>query len=161
VAEAGGKAGRFGGPRAAKVGEDGLDGEGVLEAGDDAQPAATARASEDIEGEHAVHQLGPGPGARGDGSAGAGLEDATGSRAGRVTAGRRVHRGSGHARGSRHQSVWRRGSPAPEGAPSRWSGRRQGCGLLKQVRHCYAAFACTDPMNGQNNFKDPEEPPPP
>jgi hypothetical protein len=36
--------------------------------------AATARASEDIEGEHAVHQRWPGPGARGDGSTGAGLE---------------------------------------------------------------------------------------
>ena len=69
-----GRAGRLGGPRAAKVGEDGLDGEGVLDAGDNAQPAATARASEDIEGEHAVHQRWPGPGARGDGSAGAGLE---------------------------------------------------------------------------------------
>jgi len=62
------------GPRAAKVGEDGQDGEGVLDAGDNAQPAATARASEDIEGEHAVHQRWPGPGARGDGSAWAGLE---------------------------------------------------------------------------------------
>ena len=69
-----GRAGRLGGPRAAKVGEDGLDGEGVLDAGDNAQRAATARASEDIEGEHAVHQRWPGPGARGDGSAGAGLE---------------------------------------------------------------------------------------
>jgi hypothetical protein len=88
-------------------------------------------------------------------------EDAKGSRAGRVTAGRRVHRGSGHARGSRHQSAWRRGRPALGGVPSRWSGRREGCGLLKQVRHCYAAFACTDPVIGQNNFKDLEEPPPP
>jgi hypothetical protein len=56
------------------VGEDGLDGEGVLDGGDNAQPAATAGTSEDIEGEHAVRQRWPGPGARGDGSAGAGLE---------------------------------------------------------------------------------------
>jgi hypothetical protein len=33
------------------VGEDGLDGERVLDAGDNAQLAATARPSEDIEGE--------------------------------------------------------------------------------------------------------------
>ena len=69
-----GRAGQLGGPRAAKVGEDGLDGEGVLDGGDNAQPAATARTSEDIEGEHAVQQRWPGPGARGDGSVGAGLE---------------------------------------------------------------------------------------
>jgi hypothetical protein len=56
------------------VGEDGLDGEGVLDGGDNAQPAATAGTSGDIEGEHAVHQRWPGRGARGDGSAGAGLE---------------------------------------------------------------------------------------
>jgi hypothetical protein len=35
------------------VGEEGLDGEGVLDAGDNAQPAATARASEDIQGARA------------------------------------------------------------------------------------------------------------
>ena len=56
------------------MGEDGLDGEGVLDGGDNAQPAATAGTSEDIEREHAVHQRWPGPGARGDGSVGAGLE---------------------------------------------------------------------------------------
>jgi hypothetical protein len=33
------------------VGEDGLHGEGILHGGDDPQPAATARAGEDIEGE--------------------------------------------------------------------------------------------------------------
>lgn len=62
------------GPSAAKVGEDGLDDEGVLDGGDNAQPAATAGTSVDIEGEHAVHQRRPGPSVRGDGSAGAGLE---------------------------------------------------------------------------------------
>ena len=45
----------------------------VLDGGEDAQPAATARAGEDIEIEHAVHQGGPGPRARGAGGAGAGL----------------------------------------------------------------------------------------
>ena len=35
-----GRAGRLGGPRAAKVGEDALDGEGVLDGGDNAQPEA-------------------------------------------------------------------------------------------------------------------------
>ena len=44
-----GRAGRLGGPRAAKVGEDGLDREGVLDGGDNAQPAATAGTSEDID----------------------------------------------------------------------------------------------------------------
>ena len=53
---------------------DRVDGDGVLDGGDNAQPAATAGTSEDIEGEHAVHQRRPGPGAREDGSAGAGLE---------------------------------------------------------------------------------------
>jgi hypothetical protein len=43
-----GRARRLGGPGAAKVGEDGLDGEGVLDGGDNAQPAATAGTSEDI-----------------------------------------------------------------------------------------------------------------
>jgi hypothetical protein len=61
------------GPRAAKVGEDGLDGEG-LDGGDNTHPAATAGTSENIEGEHAVHQRRAGPGARGHGSVGAGLE---------------------------------------------------------------------------------------
>jgi hypothetical protein len=56
------------------VGEDGLDGEGGLDGGDNAQPAATAGTSEDIEREHAVHQRWPGPGARGDGRVGAGFE---------------------------------------------------------------------------------------
>jgi hypothetical protein len=68
-----GRAGRLGGTRAAKVGEDGLAGEGVLDGGDNTQPAATAGTSEDIEGEDAGHQRRPGPGVRGDGSAGAGL----------------------------------------------------------------------------------------
>jgi len=36
------------------VGEDGLHGEGILPGGDDPQPAATARAGEDIEGEQIV-----------------------------------------------------------------------------------------------------------
>ena len=45
----------------------------VLDGGEDAQPAATARAGEDIEIEHAGHQGGPGPRARGAGGAGAGL----------------------------------------------------------------------------------------
>jgi hypothetical protein len=40
------------------VGEDGLDREGVLDGGDNAQPAATAGTSEDIEGEHAMHHDG-------------------------------------------------------------------------------------------------------
>jgi hypothetical protein len=56
------------------VGEDGLDGEGVLDGGDNTQPAATAGTSENIEGEHVVHQRRPGPGVRGHGSTGAGLE---------------------------------------------------------------------------------------
>ena len=59
-----GRAGRLGGTRATKVGEDGLDGEGVLDGGDNTQPAATAGTNENIEGEHAVHQRRPGPGAR-------------------------------------------------------------------------------------------------
>ena len=42
--------------------------------GDDAQPATTARTGEASEVEHAAHQRRPGPGARGDGGAGAGLE---------------------------------------------------------------------------------------
>ena len=51
AAEAGGAGpGGLGGPRAAKVGEEGLDGEGVLDTGDNAQPAATARPSEEIHG---------------------------------------------------------------------------------------------------------------
>ena len=53
-----GRAGRLGGTRAAKVGEDGLDGEGVLDGGDNTQPAVTAGTSEVIEGEHAVNQRG-------------------------------------------------------------------------------------------------------
>ena len=55
------------------MGEDGLHGARVLDGGEDAQPAATARAGEDIEIEHAAHQGGPGPRARGAGGAGAGL----------------------------------------------------------------------------------------
>jgi enamine deaminase RidA (YjgF/YER057c/UK114 family) len=62
------------GTRAAKVGEDGLDGKGGLDGGDNTQPAATAGTSENIEGEHAVHQRRPGPGVRGHGSTGAALE---------------------------------------------------------------------------------------
>jgi len=40
------------GARAGQVGEDGLHGEWILHGGDDPQPAATARAGEDIEVEH-------------------------------------------------------------------------------------------------------------
>jgi uncharacterized protein DUF4157/lysine-specific metallo-endopeptidase family protein len=47
-----GAAGRLGAERAAAVSEDGLDGEGVLHGGEDAQPAATAGAGEDVEVEH-------------------------------------------------------------------------------------------------------------
>ena len=46
-----GRAGRLGGVRTAKVGEDGLHGEGILDGGEDAQAAATAGTREDIEGE--------------------------------------------------------------------------------------------------------------
>jgi hypothetical protein len=45
----------------------------VRHRGDEPQPAATARAGEDIEIEHAAHQGGPRPRARGAGGAGAGL----------------------------------------------------------------------------------------
>jgi hypothetical protein len=56
------------------VGEDGLYREGILHGSDDSQPAATARAGEDIEVEHAAHQRGPGPRARGAGAAGASVD---------------------------------------------------------------------------------------
>ena len=56
------------------MGEDGLYSEGILHGGDDAQPAATAGTGEDIEVEHAAHQCGPGPRARGAGAAGAGVD---------------------------------------------------------------------------------------
>jgi len=58
---------------AAGAGGAGPGGAGGLDGSEDAQPAATARAGEDIEIEHAVHQGGPGPRARGAGGAGAGL----------------------------------------------------------------------------------------
>jgi hypothetical protein len=45
----------------------------VLHRGDEPQPTATARAGEDIEIEHAAHQSGPSPRARGAGGAGADL----------------------------------------------------------------------------------------
>jgi hypothetical protein len=44
-----GRAGRRGGGGAGQAGEDGLPGEGVLDAGDEAQPAATPGTGEDIE----------------------------------------------------------------------------------------------------------------
>ena len=44
-----------------------------LHRGDEPQPTATARAGEDIEIEHAAHQGGPSPRARGAGGAEAGL----------------------------------------------------------------------------------------
>src|SRR5213593_2507888 len=69
-----GRAGPLGGERAAEVSEDGAGHGPVLDGGDDAQPAATAGTGENIEIEHAVHQRRPGPGVRGDGGAGAGLE---------------------------------------------------------------------------------------
>src|SRR4029453_15767519 len=71
-----GGAGRCGGGRAGKGGEDGLPGKRILHDGDDSPPAATAGAGEDVEGEHGAHQWGPGPRARGagGGGAGAGLE---------------------------------------------------------------------------------------
>ena len=48
----------------------------VLHRGDEPPPAATARAGEDIEIEHAAHQGGPGPRARGAGGAGGDLASA-------------------------------------------------------------------------------------
>jgi hypothetical protein len=56
------------------MGENGPHGERVEDGGDDAQPAATPGTGQDIEVEHAAHQRRPGPGARGVGGAGAGLE---------------------------------------------------------------------------------------
>jgi len=64
-----GGAERRGGAGAGTVGEDGLHGEGILPGGDDAQPATTAGAGEDIEIEHAAHKGGPDPRARGAGGA--------------------------------------------------------------------------------------------
>jgi len=69
-----GRAGRFGGERAAGVGEDGPHGARVVDGGDDVQAAATAGAGEDIEIEHATHQRRPGPSERSAGGARAGLE---------------------------------------------------------------------------------------
>ena len=66
------------GAGAGAVGEDGLHGARVLDGGEDAQPAATAGAGEDIEIEHAAHQGGPGPRAWGAGSAGVGVDVARG-----------------------------------------------------------------------------------
>src|SRR5206468_5173688 len=71
-----GGARRRGGAGAGKGGEDGLDGEGVLHGGDDAQPAATAGTGEDVEVEHAAQQGRPGPRVRGAGGAGASVERA-------------------------------------------------------------------------------------
>ncbi len=68
-----GVAGRRGGAGAGQGGEDGLHGARDLDGGENAQPAATARAGEDIEIEPAGHQGGPGPCALGAGGAGAGL----------------------------------------------------------------------------------------
>jgi hypothetical protein len=68
-----GGAGRRRGAGAGTVGEDGLHGAGGLDGGEDAQPAATAGAGEDIEVEHAAHQGSPGPRAGGAGGAGASL----------------------------------------------------------------------------------------
>jgi hypothetical protein len=65
---------RLRGVRAAGVGEDGAHDRGVLHGGDDAQPAATAGAGQDIEIEHAAHQRGPSPLTQGAGGTGAGLE---------------------------------------------------------------------------------------
>jgi hypothetical protein len=58
--------------RAAGVGEDGAHDRGVLHGGDDAQPAATAGAGQDIEIEHAAHQRGPSPLTQGAGGTGGG-----------------------------------------------------------------------------------------
>jgi len=69
----GGGAGRRRGAGAGHVGENGLHGAGVLDGGEDTQPAVTAGAGEDIEGEHAAQQGSPGPRPRGAGGAGAGL----------------------------------------------------------------------------------------
>ena len=62
--------GAVGARRQSEVGEDGTHDRRVLHGGDDAQPAATAGAGQDIEIEHAVHQRRPvqagvGPGLRG------------------------------------------------------------------------------------------------
>jgi hypothetical protein len=73
-----GGAGRRGGDGAGQVGEDRADDGGILHGGEDAQPAATAGTGQDIEIEHAAHQRRPGPGLRGDGGAGAGVELARG-----------------------------------------------------------------------------------
>jgi hypothetical protein len=56
------------------MGEDGPHGERAQDGGDDVQPAATAGTGQDIEVERAAHQRRPGPGARGVGGVGAGLE---------------------------------------------------------------------------------------
>src|SRR2546428_8697360 len=75
VAGAGGAGpGGAGAAERGQAGEEGLPGEGVLDDGDDAQPAATPGTGEDIEIEHAAHQRGPGPRPRGAGVAGAGVD---------------------------------------------------------------------------------------
>ena len=70
------------------MGKDGLHGDGVLDGGDDAQPAAPAEAGQDIEIAHAADQRRPGPDVRGEGGAAArkaGLErEALPSGAGRA-----------------------------------------------------------------------------
>jgi len=59
------------GPRCGgEVSKDGAHDGGILNGGDDAQPAATAGTGEDIETERAVHQRGPGPSVSGDDGAG-------------------------------------------------------------------------------------------
>jgi len=74
AAEVGGAGpGDAGAPARARWARNGLHGAGILDSGDDAQPAATAGTGQDIEVEHAGHQRRPGPGVR-DGGAGAGLE---------------------------------------------------------------------------------------
>jgi hypothetical protein len=69
-----GGARRLRGVCAAEVGEDGAHDRGVLHSGDDPQPAATAGTGEDIEIEHAAHQRGPGPRARGGADVRTGLD---------------------------------------------------------------------------------------
>ena len=54
--------------------QDGAHDSGVLEGGDDAQPAAASGIGQDIESEHAAHQRHPGPGTREAGRVGGGLE---------------------------------------------------------------------------------------
>jgi hypothetical protein len=60
--------------REGEVCEDLPDDRGIVERGDQAQPAPTMGTVKDINGKHAVHQGSPGPRARGAGGAGAGVE---------------------------------------------------------------------------------------